>query len=211
MGIVLRDCFYCGGQNQAMVCQFSQQFAQRRFRALFACPGCKKPFAAVTEAPPQNAGIGPDTPGLLGDVGVRILEWYPDHPPLGAPAHTPDDVAKRFIEGDANFRAGQMISASAMFRSALDIATKKVCDEREREMQLFPRIQSLAARHVITPAMKDWAHQIRIGGNDALHEEGLPSKADVHPLRLFTEMILKYLFELPGEVDARRAGAAAPP
>lgn len=211
MGILLKDCFYCGGKNQAMVCVFTQAIPQQRHRAFFHCPGCNGPFAVLTTGPANNRNLGPDQPGLLEAIGVKVLEWHPDHPPLGAPAHTPDDVAQRFIEGESNFREGRMISASAMFRSVLDIATKKVCDDNERALDLFSRIQSLAARHVITATMQDWAHQIRKSGNDALHQEGVPTKADVEPLRLFTEMTLKYLFELPGEVTARRARAAQTP
>lgn len=58
--------------------------------------------------------------------------------------------------------------------------------------------------------MKDWADHVRVEGNDALHDPEEFSEDDAKPLRLFTEMFLRYMFELPGEVAAfrgRNAGA----
>jgi hypothetical protein len=55
-----------------------------------------------------------------------------------------------------------------MCRKVLDIAT--------RDLSFDPgvppeRIDRLAADHQITPAMQEWAHIIRLDGNDAVHDD----------------------------------------
>lgn len=205
MAIILKDCFYCGGQNQAMPCIGSSEFPNisGMYRAIFACPSCHKPFAAVVRVG-AGRSVSPMSDGNIQNLGMSVEHWHPTHPPLVAPAHTPEDVSQRYIEGESSFRSKSYIAAIAMFRSALDIATKKFCDEKLKKMTLFDRIDGLGKNGKITSDMAEWAHQIRAAGNDALHDEGMPKQADAEPLRLFTEMLLKYLFELPGEVAARR-------
>ena len=75
---------------------------------------------------------------------------------------------------------------------------------------LFTRIDALAKNHDITPAMQDWAHQVRLIGNDAAHDQDEPSDQDIEAVASFTETLLKYLFTLPHEVAARRAATTPP-
>lgn len=77
----------------------------------------------------------------------------------------------------------------------------------------YKRLAWLHENHRITPDMKDWADHVRIEGNEALHDEEDYNEVDAKTLRLFTEMFLKYVFEMPGEVEAFRleAGEAVAP
>lgn len=43
------------------------------------------------------------------------------------------------------------------------------------------------------PDLADWAHQIRLDGRNAVHEE--------ERLSTFTNLILLYLFSLPGMIE----------
>ena len=57
--------------------------------------------------------------------------------------------------------------------------------------------------------MKDWAHQIRLDGNDATHEEDkVFTKEDAEQIREFTELFLIYAFTLPERV--KRASPSEP-
>jgi Domain of unknown function (DUF4145) len=50
---------------------------------------------------------------------------------------------------------------------------------------------------LVTPAMKGWAHHIRLDGNDAIHDDGEFSKEDAETLHVFARMFLTYAFSLP--------------
>lgn len=52
-------------------------------------------------------------------------------------------------------------------RSALEVAAK---DLNAVGSNLAQRIDDLASKGVITTAMKDWSHRVRIAGNEAVHE-----------------------------------------
>lgn len=139
---------------------------------------------------------------IEGDRWAVEHQW-PKRTSVAAPEHVPLPVAKRFLEGEEAYSRHSWNAAVAMYRSALDIATKALPGVPAGQT-FFKRLAWLHENHRITPDMKDWADHVRIEGNDALHDEDEYTEADAKPLRLFTEMFLKYVFELPGEVQAFR-------
>ena len=66
---------------------------------------------------------------------------------------------------------------------------------------LYNRIEEAAKKQDLTPALAEWAHQIRLGGNDAAHEEEPISKNDAEELSKFTRLVFLYLFTLPGMLE----------
>jgi hypothetical protein len=56
----------------------------------------------------------------------------------------------------------------------------------------------------ITADIRQWADHVRIVGNEALHDPDDFTESDAKSLRYFTEMFLRYVFELPGKVKAYR-------
>ena len=70
-------------------------------------------------------------------------------------------------------------------------------------MRLFKRINTLEERRLITPAMKEWAHKIRLDGNEATHEEDEDfSSEQAKLMKEFTELFLIYSFTLPARIAA---------
>jgi len=107
------------------------------------------------------------------------------------------------LEGEDAYRRESWNAAVAMYRSALDIATKGL-DGVPDKITFFKRLEWLHKEHRITPDIRSWADHVRVEGNEALHDPEDFTQEDARPLRLFTEMFLKYVFELPGEVAAFR-------
>jgi hypothetical protein len=56
--------------------------------------------------------------------------------------------------------------------------------------------------------MKEWAHAVRLGGNNALHDPEEFSEKDAGDLRVFTELFLTYAFMLPAMLKAHKEPAA---
>lgn len=131
-----------------------------------------------------------------------VEDIWPGRLLSAAPLHTPASVAKRFLEGEAAYQRHSWNAAVAMYRSALDIATKAI--EGTPAGTFYKRLEWLHQNHKITPDIWSWADHVRVEGNEALHDPDEFEEEDAKPLRLFTEMFLRYVFELPGEVRAFR-------
>ena len=150
------------------------------------------------------AGIGPMNYSYNIAERISLDGYWPSRSYAVAPPHTPEKVARRFIEAEKAFTACLWNAAVTTYRSVLDIATKAMPGVVEGAT-LYQRLEWLECNGHITPAMKEWATHVRLEGNTAVHDEGEFSEEDARPLRLFTETFLRYAYELPGEVRAFRA------
>ncbi len=140
--------------------------------------------------------------GNLADVfGVEISHIFPARPTSKCPEHVPEAATRAFIEGADNLADGRYTSAVAMFRRVIDVGTKALNTD-VTAWQLHRRIDKFADEGLLTSDMRDWAHKIRLDGNDALHEFEEPEKEAAEELKLFTEMMLTYMFTLPAKVKA---------
>lgn len=143
------------------------------------------------------------------DPHYYVVDSWPSPKQLAAPEHVPPSVSKRFIEGEDAFHRRNWNSAVAMYRSALDIATKAI-DGVPAGLTFFKRLEWMFEHGRITRDIREWADQVRVDGNAALHEPEEFSEVDATSLRYFTEMFLRYVFELPGRVaEFRERGGAA--
>jgi len=95
-----------------------------------------------------------------------------------------------------------------MYRSALDIATKGMPGTPAGKT-FFERLKWMDENHAITPDIRSWADHVRVEGNGALHDPEEFDKDDATALRFFSEMFLRYVFELPGEVKTFREPKAS--
>jgi hypothetical protein len=146
-----------------------------------------------------------DRPGNLAEPGRKdvVLQSpiFPMRTKSISPEHVPDAAADAFLEGAENAKDGRYSSAVMMFRRAIDVGTK-VFEPTIDVHNLGKRIDKLATEGRITEDLKDWAHKIRLEGNEAVHDLPKPTKEQTEELQLFTELVLTYLFTLPAKVRA---------
>ena len=103
-------------------------------------------------------------------------------------------------------------AAGAMFRTTLETALK-IKFPKTKATNLKNRINKAVEQGNLTSDLAAWAHEIRLGGNDAVHEE-LLSEEEAQDLRDFTELVLLYLFTLPEKLrraQTRREPDLPPP
>ncbi|WP_428992855.1 DUF4145 domain-containing protein [Stenotrophomonas maltophilia] len=93
-----------------------------------------------------------------------------------------------------------------MYRKALDVATREL-DSNLAGKNLAPRIDALHKAGKLTDDLKDWAHLIRLDGNQGAHDDDELTREEVAQLASFTELFLTYAFTLPAQVAARKAAA----
>ena len=101
---------------------------------------------------------------------------------------------------------GNWDAAGSMFRKVLD--TGLTAKFPNIAGTLYERIKAAAKQHRLTPDLANWADQIRLDGNDAVHDGKPFSQEDAERLQTFTELVLRYLFTLPGMLDEARGAPA---
>ena len=201
------DCPHCGSERTGFVQGGERQLPRNTgtWNTLFMCRKCQGGIVVKLRLP-AHIPRQQKPSGCTGDPrddGFDMLAMYPKPQPVAAPQYVPDDIAGNFVEAVDNLRRGSFTSAGMMFRRVLEQATLEIGPGLERQ-KLVKRIDTLAEQHNLTPAMKDWAHIIRLEGNDAAHEDQF-EKGDAEQMHWFTELFLIYVYSLPARVKKYRA------
>lgn len=202
MATIVTDCPHCGARQAAFEIPFSKQHYRLRSThvVIGICPSCGNGIVANV----HDGGSGYEPYKQPGDLRssdrFTVTELHPHRPKTNAPGNIPDAVEQSFIEGVDSLNDGRYTAAVAMFRRALELGLKQHTPEIDA-WKLEKRIDKLAAAHRITPDMQQWAHKIRLEGNEAVHELDAPTKGQATDLQLFTEMLLLYLYTLPAKVQ----------
>jgi len=133
-----------------------------------------------------------------------ILAIYPEEKPHDVPAGLPERVERAFREG-CEIVTKSPNGACGQFRRALELGLKDLATDVEA-WKLEKRIDKLADQNMLTPAIRDWAHHLRMDGNAALHEDEatVDFAAEMQEL---TRFVLTYLYTLPKQVADARAKA----
>lgn len=200
MGTLSNSCPHCLHEKTLFQPVWQIQDRDQRWQTYFLCTHCAKGVTFVLSATsPQAAQVGPMKVNADLFPYFVVHDTWPRAQSLAAPEFTPPLVAKRFIEGEDAYLRRRWNSAVAMYRSALDIATKGM-EGVPVGKSFFMRLKWMSENGLITADIRAWADQVRVEGNDALHDEDEFDERDAVSLRYFTEMFLRYVFELPGKV-----------
>jgi len=90
-----------------------------------------------------------------------------------------------------------------MDRRTLEMVTKEQAPEKSGS-SLYERIEYLASIGKLTPALRDWAHALRVLGNEALHDVADMTQSEAEQAHDLTRFILIYLYTLPRQVEIAR-------
>lgn len=133
--------------------------------------------------------------------GFKLMDIFPHPPPSRTPDHLPDRLTDIFLQAENALKRGYWDASGAMSRKTLDVATKLLMKDAERQVgNLGPRIDALAAQGKLTKDLGQWAHHVRLEGNAAAHDEAPFTKDEAEELLDFTELFLTYVFSLPGRM-----------
>jgi hypothetical protein len=81
-----------------------------------------------------------------------------------------------------------------------------VVDKGETKGPLVQRLKSLADRGMLLPTLADWSKEVRLLGNDAVHDLTVAvSMEDASHLVEFIRELARYLYVLPHELQKRLA------
>ena len=138
---------------------------------------------------------------------VRVKDVFPKIKAVDVPESTPDAAANVFKQAVESLNAGHLDAACGMFRRTMELALKAFSPEIAA-WQLEKRIDKMAAENKITVDIKDWAHELRLDGNKALHGDEPASFELADQMHNLCKFLLIYLYTLPAQVAAAKARRA---
>lgn len=215
------DCPHCFTANSgftyvAEVPHLTSPGAQpSRFTLIFRCNSC---YEAVGIKITSTAGRSSFATGRSGDLvrsidfdpvksAFKLLGQYPDRREVVIPAHLSASTERCYRQGQNAADREEYDSAGAMFRKCIDIATREL-DNSTSGKKLAARIEALWQSGKLTESLRDWAHEVRLDGNDAAHDDDPLSREEIEQLASFTDLFLRYTFTLPAQVKARKTDRA---
>ncbi|MGL0787553.1 DUF4145 domain-containing protein [Xanthomonas translucens pv. undulosa] len=211
MTILVSNCPHCGAERMSMNYVAAIQPAHQVGIAAFSCNGCHELncvrfFHSDSSVQWVQAASGEFEETGKHRFGLHILARYPTPKTSAAPGGLSPAVARAYLQGVDNARRGHSDAAASMFRKAIDVATREL-DPSFAGKNLAPRIDLLAEKGRLTADLKEWAHLIRLDGNQGAHDDEELTTAEIDQLHAFTELFLTYTFTLPAQVKARKDAA----
>lgn len=141
------------------------------------------------------------------DEQAKYLRWLPDEPLGREFEEVPEHIADAASEAYACFSIRSYRAAILMARSVLEATAK---DKGVEKGNLASKIDALADKGVISPQIKDEAHEIRYLGNDMAHGDFVEpvTEEDADDMLGFLATFLNYVYQMPAAIrrrqDARR-------
>ena len=168
------DCGHCGKHTGPASGYFGQMddFGKLRMAFVYLCTYCRQP----TYFDPYGGQIpGPAPGGSVADVPEQVNELY--------------EQARRCAAANAPTAA-----AMACRKVLMNVAVDHGADANQ---SFAYYVDWLNDNGYISPKGKGWVGRIRAIGNDANHEIPDIEPADANRVLVFTEMLLKVLYEFP--------------
>jgi len=181
-----------------------QSSAARRYR----CGFCGDQVAS--DRGWQTNTTGPNPAVYAGEIRVCPICNQPTYfrqPPgyqvPGVPAgavvkHLPADVARLYDEArDSHAATAYTAAVLALRKLLMHVAVEKGAKEGKTFVEY---VEYLDANHYLGHDGKGWVDLIRTRGNEANHEIRLMAETDSEHLLTVTEMLLKLVYEFPGNL-----------
>lgn len=182
------------------------------------CPNCKQHTSIVPRAryiwPKNNNTLYEIAECNACDFFVLVKRFngliqniYPSPLPKPLDNETPDFLKKDLEEAYTCFSVAAYRATGVLARRALQLC----CIEKGApDGTLQDQIDWLLDKQIITKELKDWAHEVRLTGNDAAHppkdinKDIEISKEDAEDILLLLEKFIDVLYIAPSLAEERR-------
>jgi len=204
MGMTTKGlCPYCGTREVSFEAVFDWNASSGQ-RALFLCGHCDQ--GVIREVVLSGNQSLTRSNGDINKYAIFLGTQWPQGVSTDAPPDCPENVGNFYRQAVDSLNSGNFDAAGTMFRKSLEAATKNKAPALVGK-PLVQRIDALVADGTLTKEMGKWAHEIRLGGNDAAHEEEPFTREQATGLHDFAENFLRYSFTLPAAVERRSSSA----
>lgn len=164
------------------------------------CRSCGQGVVVVEEQWVGEANAREKKTGGL--VSYRGVHWWP-LPQVALSQAVPVEIAEAFSEAIVCLSAPAPRAAAAMARRTLEAIT---VNQGETKGVLADRLKALATRNLLQPSLADWAKEVRLIGNSGAHYDLIEqvTPEDAKDIINFIRELVRYLYELPADLDKRR-------
>jgi len=139
--------------------------------------------------------------------GGRLHDYKQVPWPLNStrwPEHWPDEIGRYWLQAQRSIESENWDAAALMARSSLQLLLRH---ENAEGGNLMKEIDDLAKKGFIPPIVKEWAHELRVLGNEAAHPlpgaKGITEK-DARQMVRFLGVVLTLLQDLPADIKKYR-------
>lgn len=168
------NCGYCGNMSGPSNYYFLESGDNAY---IYICPTCNRPTFI-------NKDRGEQSPGPK--IGSNL-------------EHQPSEVENLYNEARNCLSVNSCTATVLCCRKLLmNIAVNKGAEEGN---SFASYIRYLSDNHYIAPGSEGWIDHIRKKGNEANHELPDMSQEDAKELLVFTEMLLRFVYEMPGHMQ----------
>ncbi|WP_052757287.1 DUF4145 domain-containing protein [Sphingobium chungbukense] len=218
MAVFISKCPHCASDQMSFsIFGFSQQIGERwkshHTAVAGLCGKCHLPVAATLKivnpagnsASSYQANVAklPNPANNLELLGFALVDVWPKPAAPSAPDNLPLTVERAFLQAEKNLTMADCEEAAAtMYRRALDLGLKEAFPDEKGSLDA--RLKRLVKDRRLPEAVGDWAHEVRVIGNDGAHDLDGVSREDLMDARNFIDTVLKYLFTLPAQIRARK-------
>lgn len=212
-GIVL-DCPHCAAPKMTFTIFFDRlalghedSSPTKVVRSLMACNSCGeyvvgvfvRTASAKRSENPSQLFVDPR------NEGWELFQSYPKAILLQAPEYIGDILKSFYMQAAEALQRRSWDASGAMSRKVVDVSAKQLLkEEAAKYRNMNDRIDALGRQGRLTPDLQAWAHEVRLGGNDAAHDEDPFTLEEAAELLAFVELYLTYVYTLPGRLTARR-------
>jgi len=140
--------------------------------------------------------------GHSGAVSQRGFHWWP-LPEAKQSPDVPPEIASAFAEAATALAANCPRASAVMARRTLEAIT---IDQGVTTGTLYERLKTLASSGTLLATLADWSKEVRLIGNVGAHFDPIVTVSldDARHLVAFVQELLRYLYELPAELNQRR-------
>lgn len=165
------------------------------------CRHCKQGVIVIEE---QWIGESPKNKQKAGGViSFRGIHWWP-LPQAHLSSDIPLDIANVFAEAVITLSANCPRASAVMSRRTLEAIT---VEKGETKGSLAEKLANLGTKGILHPTLSEWAKEVRLVGNAGAHFDPIENITidDARQLVNFIRELLKYLYELPAQLQKRRS------
>jgi Domain of unknown function (DUF4145) len=214
MASILTDCPHCGGIKIGFSGVAEYKLAphdSNKYLLFMVCNNCQGAIVNGYHLYNNMGYTSPAScPGDPANFGFNSGGSYPTPAPSKVPPQVPAPIDSYFLQASDALKRGHYDASGAMSRKVVDVSTQQLLgDESKKYNNIKSRIDALMKNSTITPDLGEWAHEVRLGGNDAAHDEDPYQKPEAEELLDFAELYLTYVYTLPKRLEGRKAKAAA--
>ncbi|MFJ4193964.1 DUF4145 domain-containing protein [Pseudomonas sp. NPDC089534] len=198
------DCPHCKTSKSGMR-SHTYIYTGATYRIPLSCPHCDEIVVVGADADTKFARTNwaQETIFNLDDRRCVIQRNHLHYPVVmkrEVPNDVPGKIGRIYEEALDNFHRKNFETSVLLCGKVLDLATKGM----DQAWKLEKRLKALATDGKITASMADWAEEIRVDRNTAIHDDEDFTKDDAEDIVIFTEAFLTYIYTLPALIASRR-------